>query len=551
MYRTRFRNITGDKYNDDRINTIALGYASKNINNISIFHNTNHEKTDEMSIIKDNRKDKSLNNIKYIGKHYKNTDNHSENKIKSKTKSKSKSKHKSKSKSKSKSKRTDLSKNKSCERDNDKAFENPRDYISMINLLNITSQNYSKKYLKKYLEEYFKNQKKCQEEIYNKKIDKKIKYHNQCVTNSDDYVINDKHCNKKNRNHKKHERRENHEHQKHHELKERKEKHKKKDNENNKHSIYFNNSKGNRIVIKKINNYYSSDKKKKCNDNCNCSDNKSIDKSTNNSTNNYCDMQYSNTYRINDTTSPTFIRFKNDMQISYTIVGGGGSGGIGFCVKTLFFNGGGGCAGDTKQGIIDVKKHDIWKISLGKGGCSKQFTNGGTTTIECYTNCIKTWSVTVNGGMNASPNLHQVLELTQGIIISGKLPIDITSPSVLNNLVIGGQCSPGDILVIPTRPGENGSITTISSQRGTPGIGGSSQNTSNGGEKGTINNICGHDGKYGSGGGGSMCNDFDNLTTQYSGNGGDGYVLIQCIPDINSKQTNISCLMDISKGGFC
>lgn len=289
-----------------------------------------------------------------------------------------------------------------------------------------------------------------------------------------------------------------------------------------------------------------------------------------------CTTQYSNIYQITDCTAPTFIRFKCDTKISYTLVGGGGAGGIGFCVKTLFFNGGGGGAGDTKQGIIDVKKCDVWKITIGRGGESKFCLHGQKSMIECFTDGIKTCTITVNGGQNGSPCIQQVYALTQGLSwdpaamidimkncgreTSDSDPcainiqnIDLSSPDNLNQLVLGGQPLPSDLICCnSTKAGESGSVVTISSKRGTPGNGGFTPNTGAHGTRGSIDNITGAVGSHGSGGGGGMCCDFDPSSSCYSGNGGSGYLIIQCIPgvDANSSNTSIACLMDVSKNSF-
>lgn len=342
--------------------------------------------------------------------------------------------------------------------------------------------------------------------------------------------------------------------------------------------IHLNHAKKNKIVIKKIYNYYNYHNHNQSGseatsehdhnpipDPCPCDpcDGVNVSKPA------FCDVQYSNVFQITDLT-PTYIRFKIDTKVSYTLVGGGGAGGIGFCVKTLFFNGGGGCAGDTKQGIVDVKKCDVWKITVGKGGCSRNFSHGKETMIECFSNGVLTYKFCANGGQNGSPCIQQVYALThdpKSSVIAGdgydpavigiKVPtdmlnIDLTNPNTLNQLVLGGQNLPTDLLsCVKTKPGENGSVVTISSCKGTPGNGGFTPHTAGPGSHGSVNNIFGHTGSHGSGGGGGMCWDFDPAAQCYSGSGGSGYVVIQCIPDIGTKNTNVSCVMDVSKNSFC
>lgn len=367
------------------------------------------------------------------------------------------------------------------------------------------------------------------------------------------------------------------------------------DYNNREYSIHLNNAKKNKITIKKIYNYYCAPNDQNKNNKPQKSD-PHIDPSPNPcprpepnpdpktedcgcDTNKLpiCDIQHSNIYQITDCHAPTYIRFKEATKISYTLVGGGGAGGIGFCVKTLFFNGGGGCAADTKQGIIDVKKCDIWKITIGKGGCSKVCLNGQQSMIECFTNGIKTQCITVNGGHNGYPCIQQVYALTQGqswdhnalANIMGNIStngtnntnsydlsvvdiknVDFSSPDNLNQLVLGGKSNPCDLVCSHTQNGENGSVVTISCKRGTPGNGGFTQNTSACGTKGNVDNIMGTSGSHGSGGGGGLCWDFDPSVSHYSSDGGSGYLIIQCIPGIDTKNTNITCLMDVSKNSF-
>ncbi len=384
-------------------------------------------------------------------------------------------------------------------------------------------------------------------------------------------------------------------------------------NKDDKYSICLNNAKKNKIVIKKIYNYYCSDHRESkknipsndqnkvivipvhipcppcpeprtnpcpypypypcpypcpCPCPCPCPEPKQCDCKTD-----ICEVQYSNTYQITDYRTSTYIRFKEDTKVSFTMVGGGGAGGIGFCVKTLFFNGGGGAAGDTKKGVVDVKKNDVWKVTVGKGGSAKTVTQGQQSMIEFFTGQTKTQTITVNGGQNGYPYIQQVYAIIQGkttcdqamineiiarlgpnidprnLLIDCKI-IDITTPEGLNQLVLGGQPCSSNLDNTPTKCGQNGSVVTLCGKKGTPGDGGFTQHTGGGGKKGDVDNITGGSGSNGSGGGGGMCCDFDISQEQYSGDGGPGYVIIQFIPGIDAKNTNLECLMDVSKNSF-
>jgi len=218
------------------------------------------------------------------------------------------------------------------------------------------------------------------------------------------------------------------------------------------------------------------------------------------------------------------IRFKEPARINYTIVGGGGAGGMGICFQYMYIYGGGGAAGDGRSGIMDVEKGEVWQIGIGKGGSSKNSLNGGNTLITSYKGTEVKWSILVNGGMNGSPSFDMVKT-----IMNFDQNVDkLVDTFEMNKIVKGGCEREGDIIKSTTKNGQDGGVGLISIPA-SAGKGGFTEVTGQPGTGGNIQNIYGTDGSHGSGGGGAMCNDHKPTDLKFSGNGGDGYVIISVV----------------------
>lgn len=204
--------------------------------------------------------------------------------------------------------------------------------------------------------------------------------------------------------------------------------------------------------------------------------------------------------------------------IFITMVGGGGSGGIGFVSSFYYYSGGGGGAGASfiKKPIC-VSGYTKIVIKIGKGGVSSDSNNnsGEDTYIKVFTKC-DTYTLTAKGGTCGYPTINQEQKTCGG---EGG-----TNP--LNPLFNGQNGFPGDV-TIPSQ------IMNCSGNGGNSylykgGCGGNNY-FSEGGIGGCVENFIGKDGCFGSGGGGSCPVSCYNKMSKKSGNGGNGFLLIEQI----------------------
>lgn len=222
-------------------------------------------------------------------------------------------------------------------------------------------------------------------------------------------------------------------------------------------------------------------------------------------------------YKINKDINTIFI----------TIVGGGGAGGIGFINDVYYYSGGGGGAGSCLvKKPIKVKINYKLKICVGKGGTYN--SNSNNTIVKVYNECDKKIeTIIAEGGKNGYPTIDMINE-----IIHCKKKFNV------NDIVKGG--SGGKSMLCESLDGKNGNDggfalpCQISSYGGTGGNcmffkGGNGGNNmlNNGGESGDKYYINGEDGCYGSGGGGSYPRSIIDQKSKLSGNGGNGFVLIE------------------------
>ncbi|ARF10683.1 hypothetical protein Hokovirus_2_210 [Hokovirus HKV1] len=205
-----------------------------------------------------------------------------------------------------------------------------------------------------------------------------------------------------------------------------------------------------------------------------------------NNTNNILDTI--NTYKTYITKyfceSATYKLEKETEIIFITMSGGGGAGGIGKIINNRMYNGyGGGGASGFIHYPIAVKKDTTLCITVGKGGDKyKNKGDGEDTIIEFYDSCNKMYfNIVSEGGKGGS-------EVDAGL---------------------GGKN-----YLIPSFSGQDGIKSGGNSIFGY------------GGEDGL-------DGYNGSGGGGSLALDYEDVITKkktnckLSGNGGNGFVIIE------------------------
>jgi hypothetical protein len=231
---------------------------------------------------------------------------------------------------------------------------------------------------------------------------------------------------------------------------------------------------------------------------CSCSDTKSC-----------CSKIYKDT-----TIEHIFIPPKDISIIFITLVGGGGAGGIGHTSGFEYLSGGGGGGGSTILKMpICMKPDIIFKIHIGKGGCSTTGMNGEDTVVEivCDNEIIK---LVANGGMNGFPSINLGNDVSGG---KGGINCE-------NDVLSGQDGKPGSISNPSQFPptGGNGGCSLF--YKGGKG-GGTFFN--GGGNGGNDINMIGENGSYGSGGGGSVPQINIDINVQLSGKGGDGYVIFE------------------------
>jgi hypothetical protein len=215
------------------------------------------------------------------------------------------------------------------------------------------------------------------------------------------------------------------------------------------------------------------------------------------------------------TVKHTFI-VKHDIQFIYiTMVAGGGAGGIGYYENMYYYSGGGGGSGACLiKKPINVIENTIINITVGKGSDVRYDFCGGDTIIELIYPCLKTEIIKVNGGQNSN-----------------------TLETYKNKIIKGGKGGDGYNKCFSGNNGEDGIISVPSFVSANGGNGGGSvfcnggtgggNYVSLGGEGGNIHNLIGSNGKFGSGGGGSCPRILIDKNNQLSGNGGNGFVIIE------------------------
>ena len=214
------------------------------------------------------------------------------------------------------------------------------------------------------------------------------------------------------------------------------------------------------------------------------------------------------------TESEHMFKYDGDSSVLFvTMIGGGGAGGVGYIEGIYYYSGGGGGAGACYvKKPIEINKGDTVIVKVGKGGVYNDF-HGEDTYIKIVHINKKTTIVIARGGKNGHPYKYGD-KMTNG----GEGGVSLN------------KCFSGD-------NGMNGKIT-IPSQYAVCGGDGANSHYYNGGygggnyfntggEGGNSEILIGEDGKYGSGGGGSAPKFEIKDDAKISGNGGNGFVLIE------------------------
>lgn len=226
---------------------------------------------------------------------------------------------------------------------------------------------------------------------------------------------------------------------------------------------------------------------------------------------------------ITDVTKTTEIVVDQDISVVFvTMVGGGGAGGVGCVDRHRYMSGGGGGSGSCviKKPVV-VKFGDRLLIDVGRGGVATKDVKAGDTTVKVVSRCMTKETVVVFGGCNGLPDVATA-----------------SSPTEQEVRLTGGSGGVSEQhCCLQGKPGNDGMVSLpsqISNEGGDGGNsvfansgGGGSNIFSIGGESGSTSCIIGGDGRFGSGGGGSAPVLNVDTTRQVSGNGGDGFVLIE------------------------
>lgn len=252
-----------------------------------------------------------------------------------------------------------------------------------------------------------------------------------------------------------------------------------------------------------------------------------------------------------DPTQITTLKYncESPKMIFITAVGGGGAGGVGFvCGSWYYCSGGGGGAGSCIINYpVKLVKGTTLTIHVGCGGdatkCSDAtdsyvtvtYPDNTTIDVRAYRgeNGIATVTNMYSWMNNSSQNVHTDINDENKMSYAQHL----VSYDDLLRLIKGGKGGKALTQTLIGEPGYDGQIaipsfattqggTGGSSLLYTGGMGGSNM-FSVGGAPGSIDNLIGQDGKYGSGGGGSTSLLSRSITgNKYSGNGGNGIVII-------------------------
>lgn len=244
-----------------------------------------------------------------------------------------------------------------------------------------------------------------------------------------------------------------------------------------------------------------------------------------------CDKNSDNRVVYTDTSTIHRLIIKKDIKFVFiTMTGGGGAGGIGFVNGIYYCSAGGGGAGSCCIKIpLCVQKNDVLCIKVGKGGDIKTNTHGSDSYVELIRNCERD-VIIADGGINGKPYFNSLCELKSSDITNNDID-ELSGGNGGINLL--NKCFSGE-------NGENGIITVPSQLQACGGNGGNNNFYSggtggknyfhsggDGGNEHLNTSPVGLSGKFGSGGGGSASIMNHSNLCVLSGNGGDGFVIIE------------------------
>lgn len=201
---------------------------------------------------------------------------------------------------------------------------------------------------------------------------------------------------------------------------------------------------------------------------------------------------------------------RNISKIFVTLIGAGGAGGLGYISNNYYYSGGGGGSGAYAR-RIPVEVHDgyVVFIVVGKGGNLSERRDGDETYVQVLDrngNPIR--KISASGAGNGHPHT-----LDDTLVDGGNAAMDN-----------GAYFRDG-------LPGNNGHVSLPSQANIVGGNGADSGYAKGGIGGGTQTNdeiqFIGGDGSFGSGGGGSSPKPNIDLNEKLSGNGGDGFVMIE------------------------
>lgn len=194
-----------------------------------------------------------------------------------------------------------------------------------------------------------------------------------------------------------------------------------------------------------------------------------------------------------------------------TLIGGGGSGGIGYVDGMTYYAGGGGGGGAIIVNYpINIKSIKSLTVVIGKGGT--RGNNGGDTIVNItYINGCKK-KIVSGGGCSGMPNSCNRKNTSMVGGLGGKHPF-------LPHL--NGYPGLTGCVALPSQM----SCRHGASAYGIGGNGGASHYRE-GGHGGNMCKLSGYNGRFGSGGGGSCPKSSVTENDFMVGRGGDGFVLL-------------------------
>lgn len=233
----------------------------------------------------------------------------------------------------------------------------------------------------------------------------------------------------------------------------------------------------------------------------------------------------------------------NDLDINcmlyITMTSGGGAGGIGKIMGNLFISGSGGGGGSSiLNKPLHIAPNQYLCIKLGKGGSAKNNQNGENSYLKLNDeNNDILYELVMEGGKNGNPSICDIdsLHINYEQDINGGLGgnnnLSCGSGSKINNYLSGQNGCSGQIGIPSQLVAIGGTGGSSHLEKGGNGGGSFLCSGGYGGNSGNTPNIIGQNGRYGSGGGGSVPLSNHNID-KLSGDGGNSIAFIQICKNI-------------------